>query len=72
MQHSHLQALATEIFNAKNNLEPGITKELLIPKIRRYDLRNNNFRGDKKSLTVLALYYCPSYIQKNETHHPKR
>ena len=33
MSHSHLQALATEKFNAKYNLELEITKELLTPKI---------------------------------------
>lgn len=44
----------------KNNLEPGIMKELFTPKIRPCDLCDNNFRGDKKSLTLIALYHCPS------------
>ena len=37
-----MQALAIEMFKVKNNIAPGIMKELFGPKMSSYDLRNNN------------------------------
>ena len=42
IHHRNIQALATEMFKVKNNIAPGIMKELFAPKISIYDLRNNN------------------------------
>ena len=48
IHHRNIQVLVTEMFKVKNNTAPGNTKELFVPKISPYDLRNiNMFQGRK-------------------------
>ena len=42
IHHQDIQALATKMFEVKNNLAPEITKELFAPKISPSDLCINN------------------------------
>ena len=42
VHHRNIQVLATKMFKVKNNIAPGVMKELLRPKMSRYGLRSNN------------------------------
>ena len=42
IDHRNIQALATEMFKAKDNIAPEIMKKLFAPKMSSYDLRNND------------------------------
>ena len=52
IHHTNIQALATEMFEVKNNIAPKIRKQLFDPKMSSYDLRNNNSFKRKRVKSV--------------------
>ena len=42
MYHRNLQALATEMFKIHRGLSPDILREIFVPKVRLYNLHQNN------------------------------
>ena len=48
----HLKTLICEIFKTKNNLNPGFMKELYLPKVVPYNLRNTNLLRLPNTRTV--------------------
>ena len=48
IHHRNIQALATDMFEGKNNIAPEIMNELFAPKMSPYDLCNNNSLKESK------------------------
>ena len=62
IHHRNIQALATEMLKVKNNIPPGIMKELFPPKISPYDLINKNAFKNRKGNSVWHGTKSMSYL----------
>ena len=59
IRHRDIKALTTEMFKFKNNIAPEIMKELFTPKMRPYELRNNN---SFKRRRVNSLWHGTEFV----------
>ena len=62
INHRNMKALVSEMFKAKNNIAPEVMKELFVPKINLYDVRNNNSFQRRRVNSVWNGIESVSYV----------